>query len=74
VDVLAEIGDARPARERCIIYRSHEVDEAEHALKWGLVAFVSGTRRAVSCSAALAAVLAVPDVGWPCLYTQILAI
>ncbi|KAM0905606.1 hypothetical protein ACQ4PT_017280 [Festuca glaucescens] len=57
VDIAAEIGDARPARERCIIYRTREVDEAERALKWGLVAFVSGTRRAVSCSAALAAVL-----------------
>ncbi|KAM0822442.1 hypothetical protein ACQ4PT_071482 [Festuca glaucescens] len=57
VDVAAEIGAARPARERCIIYRTREVDEAERALKWGLVAFVSGTRRAVSCSAASAAVL-----------------
>ncbi|KAM0826502.1 hypothetical protein ACQ4PT_068843 [Festuca glaucescens] len=57
VDVAAEISAARPARERCIIYRTHEVDEAERALKWGLVAFVSGTRRAVSCSTTLAAVL-----------------
>ncbi|KAM0878572.1 hypothetical protein ACQ4PT_034796 [Festuca glaucescens] len=57
VDVAAEIGAARPARERCIIYRTREVDEAERALKWGLVAFVSGTRRAVRCSAASAAVL-----------------
>ncbi|KAM0874405.1 hypothetical protein ACQ4PT_037453 [Festuca glaucescens] len=57
VDVAADIGAARPARKRCIIYRTREVDEAERALKWGLVAFVSGTRRAVSCSAASAAVL-----------------
>lgn len=57
VDVPAENSVPRPARERCIIYRSHEVDEAEHALKWGLMAFVSSTRRAVSYSAALAAVL-----------------
>ncbi|KAM0873214.1 hypothetical protein ACQ4PT_038247 [Festuca glaucescens] len=57
VDIAAEIVAARPAQEHCIIYRTREVDEAERALKWGLVAFVSGTRRAVSCSAASAAVL-----------------
>jgi hypothetical protein len=57
VDVPAEISAASPARESCISYRSHEVDEAEHMLKWGPVAFVSGTRRAMSCSAASAAVL-----------------
>ncbi|KAM0887818.1 hypothetical protein ACQ4PT_028763 [Festuca glaucescens] len=57
VGVAAEISAARPTRERCIIYRTHEVDEAERALKWGLVAFVSGTRHAVRCSVALAAVL-----------------
>ncbi|KAM0840825.1 hypothetical protein ACQ4PT_059400 [Festuca glaucescens] len=56
-DRAAEVEAARPAVEHCIIYRTEEVEAAERALRWGLVAFVSGTRRTVSCSAASAAVL-----------------
>ncbi|KAM0914629.1 hypothetical protein ACQ4PT_011374 [Festuca glaucescens] len=56
-DRAAEVEAARPAVERCIIYRTEEVEAAERALRWGLVAFVSGTRRIVSCSAASVAVL-----------------
>ncbi|KAM0924081.1 hypothetical protein ACQ4PT_005079 [Festuca glaucescens] len=53
----AEVEAARPTAERCIIYRTAEVDAAERALWWGLVAFVSGRRRSVSCAVASAAVL-----------------
>jgi hypothetical protein len=53
----AEVEVMRPEVERCIIYRTEEVEAAERALRWGLVAFVSGNRRTVSCSAASAAVL-----------------
>ncbi|KAM0868421.1 hypothetical protein ACQ4PT_041335 [Festuca glaucescens] len=56
-EVAMEIDAARPASERCIIYRTPKVDEAERALRWGLVAFVSGTRRSVSCSAASAVII-----------------
>ncbi|KAM0889821.1 hypothetical protein ACQ4PT_027451 [Festuca glaucescens] len=56
-DRAAEVEAARPVVERCIIYRTEEVEAAERALRWGLVASVSGTRRTVSCSAASAAVL-----------------
>jgi hypothetical protein len=38
---VVEFVAARTARERCIIYRTLEVDNAEHALRWGVVAFVS---------------------------------
>ncbi|KAM0846549.1 hypothetical protein ACQ4PT_055601 [Festuca glaucescens] len=55
VDVDSVVG--RPTWERCIIYRSDAVDEAERALRWGLVAFVSGTRRSVSCSAVSAEIV-----------------
>ncbi|KAM0917391.1 hypothetical protein ACQ4PT_009556 [Festuca glaucescens] len=57
-EVVAEFEAARPPRERCVIYRTPEVDDAEHALRWGVVAFVSGTRRSVTSEAAVAAVLA----------------
>ncbi|KAM0824669.1 hypothetical protein ACQ4PT_070049 [Festuca glaucescens] len=43
-EVVADIDAARPASERCIIYRTPEVDEAERALRWGMVVFVSSTR------------------------------
>jgi hypothetical protein len=56
-ELVAEVEDARPARERGIIYRTREVEGAEKALRWGLVAFVSGTRRLVSGAAASAAIL-----------------
>ncbi|KAM0888584.1 hypothetical protein ACQ4PT_028252 [Festuca glaucescens] len=56
-ELVAEVEDARPARERGIIYRTQEVEGAERALRWGLVAFVSGTRRLVSGAAASAAIL-----------------
>ncbi|KAM0899838.1 hypothetical protein ACQ4PT_021037 [Festuca glaucescens] len=55
--VAADVEAARPARERGIIYRTQGVESAERALRWGLVAFVSGTRRAVSCAAASAAII-----------------
>ncbi|KAM0852915.1 hypothetical protein ACQ4PT_051438 [Festuca glaucescens] len=54
--LAVEVDTARPACERSIIYRTPEVDDAERALRWGLVTFVSGTR-SVSRSAASAAVL-----------------
>ncbi|KAM0890298.1 hypothetical protein ACQ4PT_027119 [Festuca glaucescens] len=57
VVVPVEVEAARPAQERGFIYRTPEVDCAERALRWGLVAFVTGTRRPVSCRAASAAVL-----------------
>ncbi|KAK1628330.1 hypothetical protein QYE76_002645 [Lolium multiflorum] len=56
-EIVAEVEEARPARERGIIYRTQEVEGAERALRWGLVAFVSGTRRLVSGAAASAAIL-----------------
>ncbi|KAM0920563.1 hypothetical protein ACQ4PT_007399 [Festuca glaucescens] len=57
VVIPVEVEAARPAQERGFIYRTPEVDSAERALRWGLVAFVTGTRRPVSCRAASAAVL-----------------
>ncbi|KAM0890232.1 hypothetical protein ACQ4PT_027173 [Festuca glaucescens] len=53
-EIVAEFEAARPARERCIIYRTPEVDDVEHALRWGVVAFVSGTRHSVTSEAAAA--------------------
>jgi hypothetical protein len=44
--------------ERCIIYRSQEVDDAERALRWSLVGYITGTRRSVSVEAASAALVA----------------
>jgi hypothetical protein len=41
-----------------MVYRTQEVEDAERALRWSLVAYVSGTRRAVSAESASAAVLA----------------
>ncbi|KAM0894621.1 hypothetical protein ACQ4PT_024347 [Festuca glaucescens] len=55
--VVAEVEAARPARERGIIYRTPEVEGAERALRWGMVAFVSSMRRSVSCAAASTAIL-----------------
>jgi hypothetical protein len=57
VVIPVEVEAARPAQERGFIYRTSEVDSAERALRWSLVAFVTGTRRPVSCRAASAAVL-----------------
>jgi hypothetical protein len=51
-EMVVDVEAARPASERGIIYRTPEVESAERALRWGLVAFVSGTRRTVSCAAA----------------------
>ncbi|KAM0922154.1 hypothetical protein ACQ4PT_006379 [Festuca glaucescens] len=45
VERAVEVEAARPVALRCIIYRTAEVAAAERALRWGLVAFVSGTRR-----------------------------
>jgi hypothetical protein len=45
------------ASERCIIYRTPEVEDSERALRWSLVAYVTGTRRSVSSEAATAALL-----------------
>jgi hypothetical protein len=41
-----------------VVYRTQEVEDAEHALRWSLVAYVSGTRRSISAESASAAVLA----------------
>jgi hypothetical protein len=38
--------------ERCIIYRTPEVDDSERALRWSLVAYVTGSRRSISNEAA----------------------
>jgi hypothetical protein len=56
-EVAVEVEAARPACERGIIYRTPEVESTERALRWGLVAFVSSTRRTVSCAAAMAAIV-----------------
>ncbi|KAM0825632.1 hypothetical protein ACQ4PT_069425 [Festuca glaucescens] len=48
---------ARPAAELCIIYRSPGVERAEQALRWSLVAYVSGTRRQVGCGAVAEAIV-----------------
>ncbi|KAM0918014.1 hypothetical protein ACQ4PT_009380 [Festuca glaucescens] len=62
-------GDAADRRRACGLgggtscsgalhhYRSEAVDEAERALRWGLVAFVSGTRRSVSSAAVSAEIV-----------------
>jgi hypothetical protein len=42
-EVAVDVEVARPACKRGIIYRTPEVESAERALRWGLVAFVSGT-------------------------------
>jgi hypothetical protein len=57
VVIPVEVEAARQTQERGFIYRTSEVDSAERALWWSLVAFVTGTRRPVSCRAASAAVL-----------------
>ncbi|KAM0886097.1 hypothetical protein ACQ4PT_029921 [Festuca glaucescens] len=56
-EMAVDVEAARPASERGIIYRTSEVESAERALRWGLVAFVSGTRRTVSCAAVSAAIV-----------------
>ncbi|KAM0900768.1 hypothetical protein ACQ4PT_020419 [Festuca glaucescens] len=48
---------ACPAAERCIIYRSPGVERAEQALRWSLVAYVSGTRRQMGCGAVAEAIV-----------------
>ncbi|KAM0882002.1 hypothetical protein ACQ4PT_032614 [Festuca glaucescens] len=52
-----ELQAARPEAERCIIYCTPEVEEAERALRWSLVAYVTGTRRLVSRGAARDAIV-----------------
>jgi hypothetical protein len=34
-EVAADFEEARLARERCILYRTSEVEDTEHALRWG---------------------------------------
>jgi hypothetical protein len=55
--LAVDVEAARPACERGIIYRSPEVEAAERALRWDLVAFVSDTRWTVSCAATSAAIV-----------------
>jgi hypothetical protein len=50
--------EARPVVERCVVYRTQEVEDAERALRWSLVAYVSGTQRVVSAESATAVILA----------------
>ncbi|KAM0829022.1 hypothetical protein ACQ4PT_067147 [Festuca glaucescens] len=56
-EVAEDVEAAWPASERGIIYRTPEVESTERALRWGLVAFVSGTRRTVSYAAASVAIV-----------------
>lgn len=56
--LIAGGASARPERERCIIYRTREVEDAERALRWSLVAYVSGPRRSVGGERARAALVA----------------
>ncbi|KAM0881431.1 hypothetical protein ACQ4PT_032986 [Festuca glaucescens] len=55
-DRAADCEAVRPLGRRYIIYWIAEVDEAERALRWELVTFVSRTRCPVSCVAATAAI------------------
>jgi hypothetical protein len=55
--LVAYIHADRLERERCIIYHMPELEAVVEALRWTLVAYVSGGRRSMGCEAVQAAIL-----------------